>query len=309
MPDSDVLILIPARMASTRLPDKPLADIAGEPMIVHVLRRAEAAALGPVAVATDSNEIAAAVTKAGGRAVMTRPDHASGSDRICEALGVLDPQGRCKIVVNVQGDLPTIAPDDIAAALAPLADPEVDIATLAAEIRTAEERSNPNVVKVAGPPVAPGRLRAHSFTRANATGPGPHYHHIGLYAYRRAALVRFVQLPPSPLEQSERLEQLRALEAGMRIDVAIVDSVPLGVDTPEDLERARAAIGQALTPGLTVRETKQPWPNAKRSCSRASREPTPISPAVKPTRTVRRCPARPSRTRSPRSPTAKPISA
>jgi 3-deoxy-manno-octulosonate cytidylyltransferase (CMP-KDO synthetase) len=242
MTDGDVLILIPARMASTRLPGKPLADIAGVPMIVHVLRRAEAATIGPVAVATDSQDIAAAVAKAGGRAVMTRADHASGSDRICEALGVLDPQGRAKIVVNVQGDLPTIAPGDIAAALVPLADPAVDIATLAAEIRTAEERGNPNVVKVKGMPVAPGRLRALTFTRANAEGPGPHYHHIGLYAYRRAALVRFVELPPSPSELREKLEQLRALDAGMRIDVAIVDAVPLGVDTPEDLERARAML-------------------------------------------------------------------
>jgi 3-deoxy-manno-octulosonate cytidylyltransferase (CMP-KDO synthetase) len=244
MAEGDVLILIPARMASTRLPGKPLADIAGVPMIVHVLRRAEAATLGPVAVATDSQDIAAAVAKAGGRAVMTRADHASGSDRICEALGVLDPQGRAKIVVNVQGDLPTIAPGDIAAALVPLADPAVDIATLAAEIRTAEERDNPNVVKVKGTPVAPGRLRAHTFTRANAEGPGPHYHHIGLYAYRRAALVRFVELPPSPSELREKLEQLRALDAGMRIDVAIVDSVPLGVDTPEDLERARTLLAR-----------------------------------------------------------------
>jgi 3-deoxy-manno-octulosonate cytidylyltransferase (CMP-KDO synthetase) len=207
-----------------------------------VLRRAEAAALGPVAVATDSQEIADAVAKAGGRAVMTRADHASGSDRICEALGVLDPHGRAGIVVNVQGDLPTIAPGDIAAALVPLADPAVDIATLAAVIRSAEEASNPNVVKVEGAEVAPRRLRARTFTRANAVGTGPHYHHIGLYAYRRPALIRFVQLPPSASERRERLEQLRALDAGMRIDVAIVDSVPLGVDTPEDLERARAML-------------------------------------------------------------------
>ena len=240
----DVLILIPARMASTRLPGKPLADIAGLPMIVHVLRRAEAAGLGPVVVATDEETIAVAVEKAGGRALMTRADHASGSDRIFEALGVVDPQGRARIVVNVQGDLPTIAPADIAAALGPLADPAVDIATLAAEIRKPEERDNPNVVKVVGSPVAPFRLRALYFTRATAPyGEGPLYHHIGLYAYRRAALERFVKLPPSPLEQREKLEQLRALEAGMRIDVALVDTVPLGVDTPEDLEIARAILG------------------------------------------------------------------
>jgi 3-deoxy-manno-octulosonate cytidylyltransferase (CMP-KDO synthetase) len=238
-----VLILIPARMAATRLPGKPLADIGGEPMIAHVLRRARAADLGAVAVATDSAEIAAAVDKAGGIAVMTRPDHASGSDRIFEALGKVDSHHRAEIIVNLQGDLPTIEPAAIAAALAPLADKAVDIATLAAEIKVAAERTNPSVVKVVGTPVAPGRLRALYFTRATApAGDGPLYHHIGLYAYRRAALERFVALPPSPLEQRERLEQLRALEAGMRIDVAIVDTVPLGVDTPEDLEKARAML-------------------------------------------------------------------
>jgi 3-deoxy-manno-octulosonate cytidylyltransferase (CMP-KDO synthetase) len=239
----DVLILIPARMTSTRLPGKPLADIAGLPMIVQVLRRAEAARLGPVVVACDDETIATAVEKAGGRALLTRADHPSGSDRIFEALGVVDPQSRVKIVVNVQGDLPTIAPADIATALTPLNDPAVDIATLAAEIKTPQERVNPNVVKVVGSPVSPGRLRALYFTRATApSGDGPLYHHIGLYAYRRAALERFVKLPPSPLEQRERLEQLRALEAGMRIDVAIVDTVPLGVDTPEDLETARSML-------------------------------------------------------------------
>lgn len=236
----DALILIPARMASTRLPGKPLADIGGQPMIVRVLRRAEEAKIGPVAVATDSEAIFAAVEKAGGRAVMTRADHVSGSDRIFEALDQIDPQGSARIVVNVQGDLPTLEPGDIRAALKPLADPAVDIATLAAEIRKADERDNPNVVKVVGSNVAPDRLRALYFTRATApSGDGPLYHHIGLYAYRRAALARFVKLPPSPLEQREKLEQLRALEAGMRIDVMIVGSVPLGVDTPEDLETAR----------------------------------------------------------------------
>ena len=239
----DVVILIPARMAATRLPGKPLADIGGKPMIVHVLRRAQAAGVGEVVVATDSEVIAAAVEKAGGRAVMTRTDHVSGSDRIYEALDLVDPQGRASIVVNVQGDLPTLSPADLKAALGPLADPAVDIATLAAEIRKPQERTNPNVVKVVGSAVAPGRLRALYFTRATApAGEGPLYHHIGLYAYRRAALARFVKLPPSGLERREKLEQLRALEAGMRIDVAIVDSVPLGVDTPEDLEAARAML-------------------------------------------------------------------
>jgi 3-deoxy-manno-octulosonate cytidylyltransferase (CMP-KDO synthetase) len=241
MSHSDILVLIPARMASARLPGKPLADIAGLPMIVHVLRRAEAAAIGPVAVATDSEAIAAAVEKAGGRAVMTRADHVSGSDRIFEALVTLDTPAR--VIVNVQGDLPTLTPQDLQAALAPLKDPAVDIATLAAEIRDDAERVNPNVVKVIGTPVAARRLRALYFTRATAPfGDGPLYHHIGLYAYRRAALERFVALSPSALERRERLEQLRALEAGMRIDVAIVDAVPLGVDMPEDLARARALL-------------------------------------------------------------------
>jgi 3-deoxy-manno-octulosonate cytidylyltransferase (CMP-KDO synthetase) len=240
MAENDVLIVIPARMASTRLPGKPLADIAGEPMIVHVMRRAQAAGVGEVVVATDAEAIAAAIEKAGGRAVMTRADHASGSDRIFEALGSADPTARFKIIVNVQGDLPTLEPQDIRAAIAPLDDPAVDIGTLAAEIVRAEERTNPNVVKVVGTPIGPSRLRALYFTRATApTGDGPLYHHIGLYAYRRPALVRFVGLRPSPLEQRERLEQLRAVEAGMRIDVAVVNSVPLGVDTPEDLDRAR----------------------------------------------------------------------
>jgi 3-deoxy-manno-octulosonate cytidylyltransferase (CMP-KDO synthetase) len=241
----DVLVLIPARMAATRLPGKPLADIAGEPMIVHVLRRAQEAEIGPVVVATDSAEIAAVVDKAKGRAVMTRADHASGSDRIFEALGKADPDGRAKLIVNLQGDLPTIDPKAVAAALQPLTDDAVDIATLAAEIKVAEERTNPNVVKVVGTPVGPGRLRALYFTRATApAGEGPLYHHIGLYAYRRAALERFVKLPPSPLEQREKLEQLRALEAGMRIDVAIVEAVPLGVDTPEDLAKAREILAR-----------------------------------------------------------------
>ncbi len=243
MADSDILIVIPARMAATRLPGKPLADIAGEPMIVHVLRRAQAAAVGDVVVATDSEAVAACVEKAGGRALMTRVDHISGSDRVFEALSAADPSGQCRIIVNVQGDLPMLAPTDIHAALTPLADPAVDIATLAAEIVRPQERGNPNVVKVVGAPLGPKRLRALYFTRAQAPwGEGPLYHHIGLYAYRRLALERFVALPQSALEQREKLEQLRALEAGMRIDVAIVDTVPLGVDTPEDLARARGLL-------------------------------------------------------------------
>ena len=240
----DVLILIPARMASTRLPGKPLADIAGLPMIVQVLRRAEAAQLGPVVVACDDEIIATAVEKAGGRAIMTRADHPSGSDRIFEALGVVDPKGRVRIVVNVQGDLPTIAPADLAAALVPLDDPAVDIATLAAEITKAggahQSRTWSRWWARRSCPAGCARSISPAPPRRRATGP--HYHHIGLYAYRRAALERFVKLPPSPLEQREKLEQLRALEAGMRIDVAIVDTVPLGVDTPQDLETARAML-------------------------------------------------------------------
>ncbi len=239
----DVLIIIPARLAATRLPGKPLADIGGEPMIVHVMRRAQAAGVGRVAVATDAQAIAAAVERAGGVAVMTRADHASGSDRIFEALATLDPDGNVRTVVNLQGDLPTLDPADLHAALALLADRAVDVATLAAEIRKPEERANPNVVKVVGSVLAPDRLRALYFTRATAPyGEGPLYHHIGLYAYRRAALEKFVAMPPSGLERREKLEQLRLIEAGMRIDVALVKSVPLGVDTPADLEAARAIL-------------------------------------------------------------------
>jgi len=209
------------------------------------MRRAQAARVGEVVVATDSEVIAACVEKAGGRAVMTRADHASGSDRIFEALEVIDPQRRSSIIVNVQADLPTLAAADVAAAIAPLADAAVDIATLAVEITRAQERGDPNVVKLVGTPVGKNRLRALYFTRASApAGEGPLYHHIGLYAFRRAALARFVALPPSPLEQREKLEQLRALEAGMRIDASIVESVPLGVDTPADLERARKILGR-----------------------------------------------------------------
>jgi len=230
-------------MQATRLPGKPLADIAGTPMIVHVWRRAVAANAGDVIVATDSGEIAAAVTAAGGKAIMTCADHASGSDRVFEAVTKADPERRAGIIVNLQGDLPTLDPDLVTRCVAPLATPDVDIATLTAVISEPEERTNPNVVKVVGTPIADDRLRALYFTRATApSGDGPLYHHIGIYAYRRASLERFISLPPSPLEQREKLEQLRALEAGMRIDVAIVDTVPLGVDTPADLERARRLI-------------------------------------------------------------------
>jgi len=237
---SKTLIVIPARMQATRLPGKPLADIHGLPMIVHVWRRAVAARCGDVIVATDSGEIADAVARAGGEAILTRADHASGSDRVYEAITKKDPTGSAGIIVNLQGDLPTLDPALVAASVAPLLESDADIATLAAEIREPEERTNPNVVKAVGTPIGPNRLRALYFTRATAPwGDGPLYHHIGIYAYRRASLERFVKMPPSPLESREKLEQLRALEAGMRIDVAIVDTVPLGVDTPADLERAR----------------------------------------------------------------------
>jgi 3-deoxy-manno-octulosonate cytidylyltransferase (CMP-KDO synthetase) len=245
---SDPLVLIPARLAAARLPNKPLADIGGEPMIVHVWRRAVEAGIGPVAVATDARDIAEAVIRAGGQAIMTRTDHASGSDRIFEALEKLDPEGRHDVVVNVQGDLPTIDPGAIAASVSPLSDPVVDIATLVAVIEREEEKTNPSVVKMVGSPLSPGRFRALYFTRATAPyGDGPLYHHIGLYAYRRKALSRFVSLRPSPLEMREKLEQLRALEAGMRIDAIVVNDVPLGVDTPHDLERAREIIAARRT--------------------------------------------------------------
>jgi 3-deoxy-manno-octulosonate cytidylyltransferase (CMP-KDO synthetase) len=240
---ADTLVLIPARFASTRLPGKPLADIAGLPMIVQVVRRAEEAKVGHVWVATDDLGIKTAVEKAGGQAVMTSKDHVSGSDRIFEALRRIDPKKKVKFVVNVQGDLPTIEPATIRAALAPLKDKAVDISTVAAVIDNDGDRVNPNIVKVVGSHAGKNRMRALYFTRATApTGEGPLYHHIGLYAYRRAALEKFVKLKPSGLELREKLEQLRALEAGMRIDVAVVDAVPLGVDTPAELEKARAIL-------------------------------------------------------------------
>lgn len=239
------LIAIPARLAATRLPNKPLADIHGEPMIVHVWRRAMESGLGPVIVAADSPVIAEAVAKAGGQVVLTDPAHPSGSDRIHEAVEAFDPGGAFEIVVNVQGDFPTLDPKAIAASAALLADPAVDIGTLAAVITDEEEKTTPSVVKVIGSGTGPGRMRALYFTRATApTGDGPLYHHVGVYAYRRAALRRFVSLPPSPLEMREKLEQLRALEAGMRIDVAVIDHVPRGVDTPPDLDRARSILSK-----------------------------------------------------------------
>lgn len=236
----DVLVLIPARMASTRLPGKPLADICGLPMIVQVAKRAEEAAIGRVVVAVDDQRVFDAVSEAGFEVIMTRSDHQSGSDRIHEALQKVDPEGKAKIIVNVQGDLPTIEPETIRASLRPLEDASVDIATLTIEIDNEDDKTAPHIVKVVGSPLSETRLRGLYFTRATAPyGKGPLYHHIGLYAYRRSALERFVSLGPSVLELRESLEQLRAVEAGMRIDAEIVDTVPLGVDTPADLEKAR----------------------------------------------------------------------
>ncbi|OYV33821.1 MAG: 3-deoxy-manno-octulosonate cytidylyltransferase [Rhodospirillales bacterium 20-64-7] len=239
------IILIPARLGSTRLPNKVLAEIAGRPMIAHVLERAQAAALGPVAVACGEAEIAAAVRAAGGEAVMTDPDLPSGSDRIFAALQALDPAQQHDVVINLQGDLPAIDPGYLRAVLAPLADPAVDIATLVAPVTSAAEAAASSVVKCVcafegDAQIAP----ALYFSRQPVpAGEGPLWHHIGIYAYRRAALARFVALPPSALERREKLEQLRALEAGMRIAAARVASAPFGVDTPEDLAAARQSMG------------------------------------------------------------------
>lgn len=238
------IVVVPARMASTRLPGKPLAEIGGTPMIIHVWRRAMEADVGPVIVACAEREIADAITGAGGQAVLTYPDHPSGSDRIFEALQTVDSEGRYEVVVNMQGDLPTLDPSLLRSAIRALTSPAVDIGTLVAPIADPEERENLNVVKVAvGFPAGTDVGRALYFSRSPVPwGDGPIYHHIGLYAYRRAALNRFVKLPPGILERREKLEQLRALENGMRIDATRVDTVPLGVDTEADLERARVLL-------------------------------------------------------------------
>ncbi len=234
------LLVIPARLGASRLPGKPLADIGGRPMIAHVVARAQAAGIGPVVVATDDDAIAEAVTRAGGRAVFTAPGHPSGTDRVAEAVAQIDPDGHHDVVVNLQGDQPEIDPPSLRAVLAPLADASVDIATLAAPIADRSERADPNVVKVVGAAAGRDRLRALYFTRADAPwGEGPSWRHIGVYAFRRAALARIVALPPSALEKRERLEQLRALEAGLRIDAALIEKAWRGVDTPADLAAAR----------------------------------------------------------------------
>jgi 3-deoxy-manno-octulosonate cytidylyltransferase (CMP-KDO synthetase) len=240
------VVVIPARLAAARLPNKPLADIHGEPMIVHVWRRALAAAVGPVLVACGDQAIADAITRLGGTAVMTDPNLASGSDRVHVAIESVDPEGEFDTVINLQGDLPTLEPRLLHAVLGPLSDPAVEIATLAAEIHDVQEVLEPSVVKVAMELHGEGPTgRAVYFSRAAIpSGDTPRYHHIGIYAYRRAALKRFVAMPQGRLESAERLEQLRAIAAGMRIDVSIVHTVPFGVDTPADLERARTLIGK-----------------------------------------------------------------
>ncbi|GAN79933.1 3-deoxy-manno-octulosonate cytidylyltransferase [Acidocella aminolytica] len=239
------LILIPARLGSTRLPAKVLADIGGKPMIAHVLARAQEAGLGPVAVACGEVQVAEAVEKAGGIAVLTDPDLPSGSDRIFAALQSLDAEGKHDVIVNLQGDLPSIDPSYLATVLKPLAQ-GYDIGTLVAPITTETERNALSVVKCAcafadGAEIAPALYFSRHLI---PSGDGAHWHHIGIYAYRRAALATFVSLPPSPLEQREKLEQLRALEAGLRIGAAQVIEAPFGVDTPEDLDRAREALSK-----------------------------------------------------------------
>jgi 3-deoxy-manno-octulosonate cytidylyltransferase (CMP-KDO synthetase) len=243
---SGTIVLIPARLASTRLPEKPLAEIGGVPMIVQVWRRACAAEVGPVAVACAEQAIADAVAAHGGEALLTDPELPSGTDRIYRALCELDPGRRFERVINLQGDLPTLEPAAIRASLAPLDALGSDIGTLAVATEDPADKADPSVVKavIAFDHSRPRLGRALYFTRATApTGAGPVYHHIGIYAYRRDVLERFAALSPSPLERRERLEQLRALEAGMSIGVALVDTVPLGVDTPADLERARTLFG------------------------------------------------------------------
>jgi len=240
---SRTVVVIPARLKSVRLPSKPMADIHGEPMIVHVWRRAVAAEIGRVIVAAAEGEIAEAVTRAGGEAVLTDPELPSGTDRIFAALEAVDGERRYGRVVNLQGDLPTLDPATLRAVLEPIDRLGTDIATLVHPIHEARERTSPDVVKAVIAFSGADLGRALYFTRATAPfGEGPLYHHIGIYAFKRAALHRFAGLAPSPLERRERLEQLRALEAGMSIGCRVVDAVPFGVDTPADLERARALL-------------------------------------------------------------------
>jgi len=244
------IVLIPARMAATRLPGKPLADIGGVPMIVRVLRQAQAAQVGPVAVAAGNLEIAEAVTAAGGRAVLTDPDLPSGTDRIVAALAELDPGGAHDVVINLQGDIPFVRPDAVAAVAALLAQqPGCDVSTVMVAEADPAERANPDIPKVVAAMQPDGRSgRALYFTRSVLYGEGPVWLHHGIYGFRRAALQRFCAAPPSPLEKRERLEQLRALELGMSIWAAVIDEAPISVDNPADLQRARA-YAQSLQDG------------------------------------------------------------
>lgn len=254
------IVIIPSRLASTRLPGKPLEVIGGEPMIVQVVRRAEYADIGPVLVAAGDAAIVDAVEAIGARAVLTDPDLPSGSDRIWQALQIVDPNGVHDVIINLQGDLPTISGPVLRAITRPLEDASVDISTLVTEITNSDEKTNPNVCKAIVSMDATGlQGRALYFTRATApTGDGPLYHHIGIYGYRRAALERFVSLPPSPLEKRERLEQLRALEDGMNIGVRVVDEVPVGVDTRIEVEAAQLVFNTS-PPDVknTTNETKE----------------------------------------------------
>jgi 3-deoxy-manno-octulosonate cytidylyltransferase (CMP-KDO synthetase) len=235
------IVIIPARMAATRLPGKPLADVGGVPMIVRVLRQAEAAGAGPVAVAAGDPEIVAAVEQAGGRAVLTDPALPSGSDRILAALAELDPGGAHDVVINLQGDMPFVQPSVLAACAGLLArEPDCDIATVVAPELSAADRSNPDVVKAVLSLADGARSgRALYFTRSTLYGEEPVWRHVGIYGYRRAALSAFNAAPPSPLERREKLEQLRALELGLSIWAAVADEAPISVDTPADLEAAR----------------------------------------------------------------------
>jgi len=243
------IVVIPTRLGSSRLPAKALADINGQPLIAHVWRRGVEADIGPVIVACGDQQIAEAVRKFGGQAILTDAALPSGSDRAYAALCEVDPEENHDVVIVLQGDLPTIDPATIRATLAPLArDAQCDIATLATAINDPAELQAPQVVKIALS-IMPGDTigRAVYFSRmVIPSGLGEYYHHIGMYTYRRQALAKYVSLPRGVLERRESLEQLKALEHGMRIDVSVIHTEPLGVDTPADLTRARALLGPGL---------------------------------------------------------------
>ncbi len=244
------LIVIPVRLAATRLPNKPLADICGKSMICHVWEKAIEANLGPVLVACGDSEIVEAVESFGGQAILTDPNLPSGTDRVKAATDIYDPKGTYEFVINVQGDLPTLESSLLRDTLEPFQEPLVDMATLASIIEDPHELTDENVVKIALSLKGEGTIgRALYFSRTLIpSGMGPHYHHIGLYSFRREALNRFVSLPPNALEKREKLEQLRALAHGMRIDVKVVNAkAPFGVDTPADLEKAIRIIGESYS--------------------------------------------------------------